>query len=129
MILFFELSKAFDTVDHGFMQDKLSCLGIRCNALDRILPCLQKRGMRVRVNEKMSDLYPVSMGVAQCSVLGPLILLLFINDLPNFAVDGIVLNFADDTYTAVSAPSMSMLDGKTRQLTSELIKMVILVIN
>lgn len=81
----------------------LGCLSIRGNLLDWLLSIMQQHMLRVRVNEKMSELYSDSMGVAQGSVLVPLIFLLFINDLLDFVNDGLVVNFADDTPIAVTS--------------------------
>lgn len=70
--------------------------------------------MHVRVGDKLSNNFCVDMGVAQGSVLGPLIFLLFINDLPNYVTSGTVINFADDTTILLSAPDADSLKKLVR---------------
>ena len=88
--------KAFDTVSHARLIEKLKTYGIGGRMLEWIGNFLQDRKMRVRVRSSFSDWIYVLSGVPQGSVLGPLLFLLFINDLPNWIRNNIRL-FADDT--------------------------------
>lgn len=80
---------------------------------------MRERRLCVRVDEKLSELYSVDLGVAQISVLEPQIFLLFINNLPDLT-DGLVLNFADNIYIAISGFCIKILQNKIKKSTSEL---------
>ena len=91
-----DFSKAFDVVPHGSLLVKLQHYGIRGNTLHWINSFLSNRTQRVVVDGEMSDLAPVTSGVPQGSVLGPILFLVFINDMPECITSTSRL-FADDT--------------------------------
>ena len=95
--IFLDLQKAFDTVNHDILIKKLEHYGIRGNVLDWFRSYLQGRFQYVSVNGHSSDLLPISCGVAQGSVLGPLLFLIYVNDLPNISKVLQFYLFADDT--------------------------------
>ena len=95
--IFVDLSKAFDTVNHHILLDKLENIGIRGKALELFKSYLSDRRQYVNIEQSKSKTNTVSCGVPQGSVLGPLFFLLFINDLPNCCPTGKVRIFADDT--------------------------------
>lgn len=80
-------------------------MGFRGVFLDWVRSFLSDRKAFVILNEVSSDEYTNNMGVAQGSVLGPLLFLLFINDLPAYVVGCIIVMFADDTSIAIRAKS------------------------
>ena len=98
-ILYFDIAKAFDTVDHKLLLNKLSRFGITGNILNWFKSYLSGRQQRVLLNGVISETLPVSSGLPQGSILGPLLFLIYVNNLPTSisspSVD--ISMFADDT--------------------------------
>ena len=94
--IYFDFAKAFDTVPHRRLLGKLSCYGISGNIHDWIKAFLLGRSQVVRVNGEESEETAVLSGIPQGSVLGPLLFVIYINDLPESVKSDIFL-FADDT--------------------------------
>ena len=94
--VFLDLKKAFDTLDHEILLDKLQRYGFRGPIFSVLSSFLRNRHQFLQVENSKSSLRPVACGVPQGSVLGPLLFLLYINDLPDVANSTITL-FADDT--------------------------------
>ena len=93
-----DLEKAFDKVVHSKLFYKLHRVGFRGNALELLVDFLTGRFQAVRVNNEFSDQSPVLSGIPQGTLLGPLMFILFINDLSNIISDHTSLTiYADDS--------------------------------
>ena len=95
--IFLDYSKAFDTVDHCILFDKLYHYGIRDTALEWFRSYLTCRRQYVTYNGAASSTRFMSCGVPQGSILGPLLFFIYINDLVNVCTQSLPILYADDT--------------------------------
>ena len=107
-MVFCDISKAFDRVWHRGLLSKLKSFGITGNLLSWFSDYLHNRCQRVVINGKQSDLVFISAGVPQGSILGPLLFLIYINDIVN-DINCTIKLFADDTslYVEVDSPGLT----------------------
>lgn len=117
--LFFDLSRAFDSLNFRFVTEKLSALGIHGSLQHWIYSFLNNRRIKVKIHDKISNEFKVDSGIPQGSVLGPLIFLLFINDLPDYILEGEIFAFADDTNIIISDFNISNLVNKINNVLSQ----------
>jgi hypothetical protein len=95
-MVFLDVSKAFDRVWHSGLLLKLRCLGIDGTLFDWLCNYLTNRKIRAVINGQTSDWFNTNAGVPQGSILGPLLFLVFINDITN-GIESDIHLFADDT--------------------------------
>ena len=97
LAIFIDLSKAFDTIDHSIMLDKLKYYGIKGTALKWFTSYLSFRTQYVQYKEKCSSKSLITTGVPQGSILGPLLFIIYINNLRNVSDKFKCIIYADDT--------------------------------
>ena len=95
--VFIDYSKAFDTLNHTILMEKLVRYGIRGMPYDLIKTYLENRNQVVKVGSTLSSPLTTNIGVPQGTILGPILFLLYINDLPNLTKLCRFVIFADDT--------------------------------
>ena len=91
-----DLQKTFDTIDHSILLEKMSCLGFAGKMIAWYMSYLTNRSFIVSVGKESSSPGKLSWSVPQGSILGPLLFLLYVNDMPQ-AVNSELLLYADDT--------------------------------
>ena len=109
--IFIDLKKAFDAVNHAILLTKLNHYGITGVVHDWFKSYLSQREQFVNVNGHNSLSLPVTCGVPQGSILGPLLFLLYENDLPNTSSLLTFHLFADDTNLYFSSKNLSHLEA------------------
>ena len=111
--VFLALTKAFDTVNHSILFYELKHYGIRGIINNFFGSFLSNRNQYVTINNTNSSLKSIDIGVPQGSILGPLLFLIYINDIPN-SVKCTPPLFADDTCLLMGAPSTTILEKQLK---------------
>ena len=114
--LYLDLKKAFDTVSINILLQKLYAYGFRNKLYDIMKSYLSNRTQRTKIKGQLSDSRDVLVGVPQGSILGPLLFILYANDLPNISRDADFYLFADDTAIVVRGNNRDELQCKLNDL-------------
>ena len=105
LLCFFDISKAFDRVSHRAIINKLKHFNVKGDALKWFADYLDNRFQRVIIDGKYSEWKRIFAGVPQGSILGPLLFLIFINDIVT-DIDVLIRLFADDTSLNLSSSEL-----------------------
>lgn len=95
--IFIDLRKAFDTVSHVILLEKINKIGITGTALDILKSYLSNRKQIVKIGNHQSQPKPITYGIPQGSILGPLLFLIYINNIGEIGLKGDITLYADDT--------------------------------
>ena len=107
--IFLDLFKAFDTIKHDILLDKMAHYGFRGIVLDWVKSYLTNRKQFVEYNNCKSTIRLIDSGMPQGSILGPLGFIIYVNDIPNSVPDLSLILFADDTSAFTSHKDLSTL--------------------
>ena len=109
-VVFLDLKKAFDTVDHTILISKLAVHGIGGASIEWLKSYLSERNQKCFLNGSLSNSCVLSCGIPQGTILGPLLFLLYINDLPNCLSHSQPRMYADDTHLALAGNSANSIE-------------------
>ena len=121
LAIFCDLSKAFDVINHEILLSKLHCYGIRGVANNWFKNYLTDRVQYVEIEGYKSSYSQIKCGVPQGSILGPLLYLIYVNDIC-FSCNASILSFADDTTIYVSDSNIDILYNNANVLINCLFK-------
>ena len=113
-VAFIDLRKAFDTVNHEILLSKLYDLGSNDICIEWFRSYLSGRTQKVQLNGVTSNSLHINTGVPQGNILGPLLFLIFINDMPNVISHGKMCLYADDTTLYVNGTNVDEIAEKLK---------------
>ena len=113
--VFIDLSKAFDTISHSVLLNKLQSYGIDGNELEWLTDYLFERKQIVDIQNAYSDEKPLLTGVPQGSILGPLLFIIFLNDLAETLNHSKIIKYADDTVVYFSEKNVEIIQEKLNE--------------
>jgi hypothetical protein len=117
--VFIDLSKAFDTVSHSNLLNKLQGFGVQSVEMEWFTNYLFNRSQVVNYNDSLSEKFQLTSGVPQGSILGPLLFILYINDIDDRLNCANIIKYADDTVLFLAGRDVGEIE---KQLTKEMQK-------
>ena len=124
LLLLIDFSKAFDLVDHSILLRKLDHYGIRGQALNWFKSYLTNRKQFVSIGSSKSSTNQILYGVPQGSILGPLLFIIYINDLPQISDIANFIMYADDANIFLIGENLNEVYDKLITLSDALVKWV-----
>ena len=111
--LFLDLLKAFDTIDHTILLNKLKYYGLKGSTLNVFQSYLNNRKQYTEIEDTTSTILPIHVGVPQGSILGPILFIIYVNDLPQCSNKFDFIMYADDTTLSSTIDSFSDINSNT----------------
>ena len=112
---FLDLKKAFDCVNHKILLEKALYYGIRGIEMKWLTSYLSERSQLVCLNGNLSESGDVTIGVPQGSILGPLLFVLYTNDMPRAILHSCINMYADDTEIHYANKELSMVEKRLQE--------------
>ncbi len=123
-VIFLDLSKAFDTLDHSILTEKLQYYGVHSTELELFKNYLSDRQQYVDIEGTKSSMQKITTGVPQGSILGPLLFIIYMNDICHASDYFDPILYADDTslYSTLSAFNVNVSQTSCKLINAELNK-------
>ncbi len=110
--LFIDLSKAFDTLDHEILFNKLEKYGIKKKELKWIQNYFHERTLSTKYHNNFSETKTLKVGVPQGSILGPVLFNIYVNDIKSAINEGDIILYADDTTLLIKDETIPVIKDK-----------------
>ena len=115
LVVFLDIKKAFDTVNHDILLKKFEMYGLGDLALALLRRYLTDRTQKCQLQDMLSKQRKITCGIPQGSILGPLLFTLYINDLPNCFKHTTPRMFADDTSLTAAGETLSEVEKRANE--------------
>ena len=115
LAVYIDFKKAFDTISHVILIKKLETFGFDKSVINWFRSYLSERKQHTIANGRLSTWKEVTYGVPQGSILGPLLFLLYVNDLPSINLNSDIGLYADDTVLTCTGTNMANINSKIQQ--------------